>query len=257
MEIDSYGQINKTDNKILVNKGVYEYSFKKTEKIVTALYMVTDYSGVDDAIGSRIRSVSIELMSYINKLLRPYSDPLQNRNYISNIIADIEEIKSLLGIANTLGFISDMNTKILDSELSKLAGDIKENQSNDNRFSFAIDQGMFDLPKPQVAPFIDTQGVIKDKRTDYNMSFTNQNSIKNMSLIKRTLEKKELFANKEDRAEKILNFIKDKKDLSIKDISIAFTDCSEKTIQRELNSLVQEGKIVKSGSKRWSRYSSI
>ena len=45
--------------------------------------------------------------------------------------------------------------------------------------------------------------------------------------------------------------------VSIKDISAQFTDCSEKTIQRELNDLVIKGRIKKSGSKRWSRYLSI
>jgi DeoR/GlpR family transcriptional regulator of sugar metabolism len=46
-----------------------------------------------------------------------------------------------------------------------------------------------------------------------------------------------------------------KKDVSIKDISLVLTDCSEKTIQRELNSLVLKGQLKKTGAKRWSRYS--
>lgn len=256
-ELDSYGQINKTDSKILINKASYEYSFKKTEKIVTALYMVTDYSETIDPVASQIRSLSVELMSYINKLLRPYSDPLQNRNYISNIVANIDGIKSLLNIATTLGFISDMNAKILDNELSKLCEEIKENQSSDNRFSFTIDRDMFDIPKPEIRESSRGFEAIKDKRTNYNMSFINQKESKILSLTKKPFENRYLNVSKEDRGERILNFIKDKKDLSIKDISVEFIDCSEKTIQRELNSLVSLGKIKKSGSKRWSRYSGV
>jgi predicted HTH transcriptional regulator len=42
--------------------------------------------------------------------------------------------------------------------------------------------------------------------------------------------------------------------ITIKDISNQFADCSEKTIQRELNLLILKGQIKKSGAKRWSRY---
>ncbi len=63
--------------------------------------------------------------------------------------------------------------------------------------------------------------------------------------------------DKEGRVSKILGIIKDKKEVSIKDISIAFTDYSEKTIQRELNALVAKGTIKKIGAKRWSRYQAI
>ena len=60
---------------------------------------------------------------------------------------------------------------------------------------------------------------------------------------------------------KILSLIKDvdttKSGVSIKDISSAFTDCGEKTIQRELNSLVAKGLVHKIGAKRWSRYQAV
>lgn len=65
---------------------------------------------------------------------------------------------------------------------------------------------------------------------------------------------------KAERAEKILSIIKDKhnssddKGISVKDIASQFTDYSEKTIQRELNDLIEKGKIKKVGAKRWSKY---
>jgi DeoR/GlpR family transcriptional regulator of sugar metabolism len=78
-----------------------------------------------------------------------------------------------------------------------------------------------------------------------------------MSVTRPSLQTPRDIASKQDRTAKILALIKDKKDLSIKDVSIAFTDCSEKTIQRELNTLVSKGHIRKVGSKRWSRYLSL
>jgi hypothetical protein len=41
----------------------------------------------------------------------------------------------------------------------------------------------------------------------------------------------------------------------IKDVSPLIEGCSEKTIQRELMSMVHNGTLKKIGEKRWSRYS--
>lgn len=57
-----------------------------------------------------------------------------------------------------------------------------------------------------------------------------------------------------DRKDQILRIIKDKKEVSIKDISDIIKDCSEKTIQRELISMVDNGLLLKEGERRWSKY---
>lgn len=63
--------------------------------------------------------------------------------------------------------------------------------------------------------------------------------------------------DKNKRQEQILSFINGRKSAVIKDISTLFPDVSEKTIQRELGTLVDTGRITKRGSKRWSIYMAI
>lgn len=60
---------------------------------------------------------------------------------------------------------------------------------------------------------------------------------------------------KKTRRDRILDVIIDKQEVAIKDISDIVSDCSEKTIQRELNDLIKDNKIKKTGDRRWSRYS--
>ncbi len=57
------------------------------------------------------------------------------------------------------------------------------------------------------------------------------------------------------RRARILTVIKDKGEVTIKDIADIVTDVSEKTIQRELIDLIKDGVIVRKGERRWSRYS--
>ncbi len=58
-----------------------------------------------------------------------------------------------------------------------------------------------------------------------------------------------------DRAKSIMAIIKENKSVTIKDISRIVKDVSEKTIQRELLSMVSSGALKKEGERRWSRYS--
>jgi hypothetical protein len=58
-----------------------------------------------------------------------------------------------------------------------------------------------------------------------------------------------------DRAERIKTVLEAKPQATVKDISGVITDVSEKTIQRELNSLIEKGQVIREGERRWSRYS--
>jgi DeoR/GlpR family transcriptional regulator of sugar metabolism len=57
-----------------------------------------------------------------------------------------------------------------------------------------------------------------------------------------------------DRSQRILAIVKAKGIVSIGDVSAVVTDCSEKTIQRELLALVEQGVLKKEGERRWSTY---
>ena len=58
-----------------------------------------------------------------------------------------------------------------------------------------------------------------------------------------------------DRASRIKTVLEAKPAATIKDISEVITDVSEKTIQRELNSLIEKGQVIREGERRWSKYS--
>ena len=59
------------------------------------------------------------------------------------------------------------------------------------------------------------------------------------------------------RKDRILDIIKDKGEATIKDISSNVTDCSEKTIQRELIDLIKDNIILRDGERRWSKYKMV
>jgi len=262
--MNQYGQSDVSDIKSLPDMSVYEFVNKKTEKLVTALYMVTDCMDTDDALKGKLRLLGVELLSDIYKL--SVSSPADKRSHISISLTRVHELLSFIEIAYTIGFVSEMNTAILKKEFFALIADLKSNLNKDKHFTFTLDKKMFEIPElPNVSESYTNQPLIKDKRTSLNnMSFTNNRSPLQpfQSQQKKTISSATILADRLDRTNKIISIIKEKKILpenqtgvSIKDISLAFTNCSEKTIQRELNSLVSKGQLKKTGSKRWSRYS--
>jgi DeoR/GlpR family transcriptional regulator of sugar metabolism len=57
-----------------------------------------------------------------------------------------------------------------------------------------------------------------------------------------------------NRRSQIISLFTKGTEVSINDISKKIIGCSVKTLQRELNDLVSEGKINRVGEKRWSKY---
>jgi hypothetical protein len=258
--LNIYGQPDASGSNSHADKPVYEFVNKKTEKLVTALYMVTDCMDSDDALKGKLRLLGVELLSDMYKLST--LSPVDKHTHISVSLAHIYEALSFIEIACTIGFISEMNTSILKREFELLVLELESHKSKGKHFTFTLDKKMFDVERDP-SRVLESRG-IKDKRTQYNMSFINSQNNSNLSLTKRFPSGQSSMPDKKVRTDKILAIIKDKKGLpsgeaavSIKDISSAFTDCSEKTIQRELNSLVSKGQITKIGAKRWSRYQSI
>jgi len=258
------GQDNLPETKSQNGAPIYTFLTKKTEKLVTALYMVTDCMDSDDALKNKLRSLGVELLSDIYKLSN--LSLIEKNPHLSVSIAKINEAISFLDMSSIIGFISEMNAGILKREFNTLISELESHLAEKQQLSFMLDENMFHVEKPapdlyktretsQGWSLLDKygyskgQGNIKDKRT-----FNNGQKDKSFT-IKSTQDKQE-------RTTKILSLIKEKGDLStgqagisIKDISSQFIDCSEKTIQRELNALVLKGELKKTGSKRWSRYS--
>lgn len=265
--IKKYGQPNVSDNKALPDNGIYGLANKKTEKLVTALYLVSNCMDTDDALKGKLRLLGVELLSDIYQF--SIFSPMEKSSFVSTPVARVYELLSFIEIAKTIGFISEMNSSILKNEFSKLAQDLKESVSKDRHFTFALDEKMFEVGESENGAGYKAsqafQGVQNNQKdmsvrtfpTKYsfnNVSFMNTKSPIQKSQEERTNNHNQVVQEKELRINKIISLVTEKKDVSIKDISMLFSNVSEKTIQRELNSLVSKGQLKKTGSKRWSRY---
>lgn len=263
---NDYGQLNVSNIKSLSNIAIPSLTNKKTEKLVTALYLVSDCMDSDDALKNKIRLLGVRLLSDIYE----YSNlsPVDKPSFVTTPISRVYELLSFIEIAKNIGFISEMNASILNHEFSKLAVDLRESISKDRHFSFTLDDKMFEIRDDRESMIFDnTKNNSSLLKTQDNLSVRNfvhdknNNSVsydnhkaKGLEVAKKTKPHLLGPAAKEDRIKRIMTFIKVKKDVSLKEVAVFIPDYSEKTILRELNGLLDKGQIKKTGVKRWSRY---
>jgi hypothetical protein len=248
----------------------------KMDKIAAAIHMVTDCIEDNEPIRFKLRSLAVELASESHEFI--YT-PARDRGFI---FADIEvvatEIMSFVSIARSVRIISEMNADILLRELSANTERMRawtetgfyEVENSDfaqprTPVSFTLDETHFKTDQSrqrnQISDATKQQlsAESKNEKTTPSADFSKGQKAATMPATMKVRQetednKKFDFAVKLNRRNTILKIIKDKKEVTIKDISNLIADVSEKTIQRELITLVSEGVLKKVGEKRWSKY---
>lgn len=230
----------------------------KTQKIVTAIYMVSDLIKEGDPIRKDLRKSSVLVASLVQDIA--IQSPSNAKKNITNIQNYIDKILTLLEVAVTVGFLSDMNFKIITQSLIFVKDDLNKKYHSitinsplsSTMHNRAIQEFILpDFISKDSQKVQESEKIIKVPQTKTSSYQTDKNDT--MSIINNTKDILS-FTQREDR---ILAIIKEKKDVSVSDVSIQFPEISEKTIQRMLIKLVEQGTLTKIGEKRWSRYSVV
>lgn len=251
---DSQGQLT-----VAHFESYFAYLYKKTDKVSTAIFMVTDSMSDSDDLKKTIRSSALELMSLTKT--GSFSRTMDTQRILQDILLNFHKLQSLIDLSGTMDYVSPMNAEILVREISNIIDSASQKRDEyHNVFgykaspSFVLDTSIF---KVEEENFLNTSVAGKG-----HMSFTNIKDNKTSKpQVKRHIESSSISRNnqnsipKKDRRLQIMELIKDKKNATIKDISLVMKDCSEKTIQRELADMILGGVLDRKGERRWSTYS--
>ena len=251
--------------------------YTKTNKLITALYMVTDILDKDEPLKNKLRTLGVEILSDIS-MSKPAFDTFK-----------INQILSFLDIASAVNIISEMNCGILSKEFLKLDQSIRESMGNDSEArpnSLGLASRIVNLSeffRAEELQISRTTLDIEKRGRENSKGHTRIGVQKGSTLMKALSDKtrglsdrnnreerpsglKNFDILKKQRREDIINIIKTiGGNATITDIKdktqnlpigsqTTLTSCSEKTLQRELVSMIKDGVLNKTGEKRWSRY---
>lgn len=214
-------------------------AYQRVERIAAAAHLVTNFVPEHEPVRDAIRSKSIQLLGTTLLLRSGFRGAGPER--VNDIIAELLELTTLFEVANAAGFISKMNAEMLRRACADVADHLRSREDASESEAVSFNQAYFKVPEePPRAPA--ARGEIKDKSIG-------QRNLKDTSVAPKKTEKARGL-----RRDAILQFVRENKDVSIKDVVSAVPGYSEKTIQRELMALVDEGVLRKEGERRWSRY---
>lgn len=242
----------------------------RVEGVSTALYLVTHHLSDREPLKTKIRTLAFEIIELsIGQGVSGYSD----------LKTQFDVIGSLLRVAYQTRIISETNAQFVMSEIDSIKDIIHQPLPNDqlgvqlqNLFKNyhlsgigQIEQGVPGRSTESVVAPTPIPVVNKPASTVLPPHNTHLNTGGAVTSAKATVQHlvdrpKQAPVVKEgvsDRQANIIKEIKSKGQLTIRDLVDKISGCSEKTIQRELLSMVDQGILKKEGERRWSRYSLV
>ncbi len=211
------------------------YIYKKAERLAKAIHLVSPAFRDVKVLRERLQRLSVDL---VDASVMP---PAVAKETLSR---ELLSLSSVLSMARSAGMLSPMNADIIMREAHHLLQEIAGYE--DPRITLDEVPSLASLAK--AAPAQVRKEVVRMPVAPH---------VSSPVLYKGHTDKGQIMSKKDksDRKEAILSILSSKGPVDIKDLSTLIRDVSEKTIQRELQSLVEEGRVSRTGERRWTRYS--
>lgn len=225
----------------------YSNVFKKTEKIVSVIFYILSETKTNASVEMHVQSIKDRALKTHELSLETLTlQPHEQHDGLLRFQYGLVALESTLRIANTAGVIPQDIFMLLADQLDSVMRYINNHFLQGSGLSVeeltevAVPKSSpASTPKPRPVGQVSRQRRVNipagDISTDAYL----------------------VYSQLTDRAERIKTVLEAKPQATVKDISEVITDVSEKTIQRELNSLIEKGQVLREGERRWSRYSVI
>jgi hypothetical protein len=235
--------------------GYYASVFKKTEKIISVIFYVLSHTSkrqIDEAHVARIRELTF---STHDELLKTLTLPRQSAaDGLLELQYQLAGLESALRIGEAAGVIGSEVLAVLLEQFDLVQRFINNHYTKDTAYSLELSQLSAQLgggEEAETGKSADSSGKPKStaKAPRKQRVQIPAGDISTDAYL--------VYSQMTDRAERIKTVLDAKPQATVKDIAEVITDVSEKTIQRELNSLIEKGEVVREGERRWSKYSTV
>ncbi len=242
-EKDSFIEIKRLSNET----DYFNNVFKRTEKIVSVIFYILSHTNTSKVTESYVflikdRALKTHEIALATLRLQP-SEVHEGLLPLQYALVDLE---STLRVAEAGGVIQANLNQLIFEQLVTVQRYLTNHYLKSTPISFD-DSPIIDSKRAQSLP--------KPKPSAPRKETTPRRSAVSIPEGDISSDAYFVYSQLTDRAERIKTVLEAKPQATIKDIADIITDVSEKTIQRELNSLIEKGQVVREGERRWSRYS--
>ena len=212
------------------------FIYKKAERLAKAIHLITPAFRDAPALRNRADTIAIGMIDTAITFSTSSKDTLAR---------ELLALSSVLSIARVSGMLSMMNANLIEREAHMLLQEVVAYE--EPNISLEESPSMTELLKKSSSRALAHSA----SRSTVSENITRSVTPKRASAMPKQKRQQD---GKGSRKEAILSIIRVKGQVYIKDISTTIRDVSEKTIQRELASLVAGGVLVRTGKRRWTSY---
>jgi DNA-binding transcriptional ArsR family regulator len=227
------------------NNEYYSNVFKKTERTVSVVFYILSYIEKNERTDFHIKIISDKAMQVHEASLATLSlYEYEAKEKIFPFQQALVALEGTFRIANAARVLNDEVLSLLLAEVDLVQRYLR------NHFASQLPHTVREFDTLTVAP-IDT------RKAPYRSPSVNTRSSGRVAIPKGDISSDAhmIYSQLVDRSARIKTVLEAKPEATIKDIAEVITDVSEKTIQRELNSLIEKGQVIRQGERRWSKYS--
>lgn len=222
-------------------------AYRRAERISAAVHLLTNHIDQDEPLRGAVRTESMHMLASMLDV-RDYMRSSQSGAVVS-VVSSIRHLISLVRMLAISGYVSTQNAGAVVEALDELGNFMHVSQRTN--FSESVVISKDDLLDVGTMPARASTFAVKDIK-DSRSAGERSDSMPTAAVVDRPVSNNGQMSV---RTQSILEILKSSGSMGIKDICSNLPEYSEKMIQRELLTLVSEGKVQKTGLKRWSRYS--
>ncbi|MDA8596991.1 hypothetical protein N9L26_01500 [Candidatus Pacebacteria bacterium] len=230
--MDANDILKATDSakRLIQDEQYYKYIFKKTERIVSVVFYILNNVPETERTQMHIEDIQHAARTVHDAVIQS----LESRVYaaediVRGVAHALISLQSKLTVAQVAGVIAPHVLSVFEGEIDAVLRGANRYIGEETDTFASLEDSPTPTPKP--ASRAKTPSNTAVQTTPTQSSGTG------------------------DRRERIKTILEAKGEASIKDISDIITDVSEKTVQRELNAMIEDNVVKRQGERRWSRYS--
>lgn len=234
---------------------------QKLGKVAAAIHLVADIIEGDKSLVTSLHEQSLAAV-------RAAYGVVGKQNLKSDVLAitviKIDELTALVDIGSIARSISRMNADIITGELVKIRevlldviSTLKKTEQSFVLSQYAVNHPVIQTEVIGDALFESTLREYQSKRHQNDIKTTLITQNDNQTDIEKIKTTSVSDIPRFGRQKDILNLIKSSTTTTLALLRMKIPDCSEKTLQRELVTLIEMGLIRKEGNKRWTSYRAV
>lgn len=212
----------------------YRYIFKKTEKVVSVVFYILHNTATDTRTEGHIADIQHAARQVHDAAIQSLETRMHAaEDAVREVAISLVALESKIRVARAASIIAEDVVNLIAAEIDTILRGL-------NRYISPEESGAlpFDMSDNEPAPLAPADEKPRRERAPQQRA-----------------ERQQSGSSDTDRRSRIKTVLAARGTASIKDIAAVVTECSEKTIQRELNAMIEDNEVARHGERRWSVYS--